>query len=85
MPADIAGRCRQGRPLAVLEIGGTADPIMPFQGGAVSTMGGAGEGGQVLSLADTADSGPGAMDADFRTGPGPCPRSRRSTGPVSCT
>lgn len=53
IPSDIADRCRLGRPLAVLEIGGTADPIMPFQGGPVATMGGAGEGGQVLSLADT--------------------------------
>lgn len=54
MPTDIASRCRQGRPVAVLQIGGTADPIMPFKGGTVATPGGAGEGGQVLSLAETA-------------------------------
>jgi polyhydroxybutyrate depolymerase len=53
MPADLAPRCRPARPVAVLQIGGTADPIMPFDGGAVKDFGGRGEGGTVLSFADT--------------------------------
>lgn len=54
MPAELADGCRPVRPLAVLQIGGTADPIMPFEGGAVADFGGRGEGGQVLPVARTA-------------------------------
>jgi polyhydroxybutyrate depolymerase len=54
MPADLAPRCRSGRPVAVVQIDGTADPIMPFGGGAVADFGGRGEGGVVLSVAATA-------------------------------
>lgn len=54
LPADIATTCRPTRPIAVLQIGGTADPIMPFEGGNVADFGGIGEGGTVLSVADTA-------------------------------
>lgn len=53
MPADMAGQCHPVRPVAVLQIGGTADPIMPFGGGAVADFGGRGEGGRVLSFAET--------------------------------
>lgn len=44
-----------GPPIAALLIGGSADPIMPFGGGAVADFEGRGEGGQVLSAAATAD------------------------------
>lgn len=54
MPEDIAAACRPARPLAVLEIAGTSDPIMPFGGGAVADFGGRGEGGKVLAAADSA-------------------------------
>ncbi|OWT76970.1 MULTISPECIES: PHB depolymerase family esterase [unclassified Achromobacter] len=56
MPVDIAARCRPSHPVAVLQIDGNADPIMPFEGGAVADFGGAGEGGQVLSVAATVAS-----------------------------
>jgi polyhydroxybutyrate depolymerase len=54
LPSDIAAKCRPERPVAVLQIDGTADPIMPFKGGDVADFGGAGEGGKVLSVRDTA-------------------------------
>ena len=54
MPRDLAPGCRPARPVAVLQIDGTADPIMPYNGGGVADFGGRGEGGQVLSVADTA-------------------------------
>jgi len=53
LPADLAARCQPARPVAVMQIDGTADPIMPFHGGDVADFGGRGEGGQVLSVADT--------------------------------
>jgi polyhydroxybutyrate depolymerase len=55
MPADIAAKCRPARHVAVMQIDGTADPIMPHGGGAVADFGGKGEGGEVLSVADTLD------------------------------
>lgn len=54
LPADIAPACRPARELAVMQIDGTADLIMPYGGGAVADFGGKGEGGQVLSVAETA-------------------------------
>jgi polyhydroxybutyrate depolymerase len=53
MPADLRGNCHPARPVAVLQIGGTQDPIMPYGGGKVADFGGRGEGGEVLSFADT--------------------------------
>lgn len=53
MPADIAASCKPGAPVAVLQIGGTRDPIMPYGGGAVADFGGRGEGGMVLPLEQT--------------------------------
>lgn len=53
MPAEMAGRCHPVRPVAVLQIGGTQDPVMPFGGGPVADFGGRGEGGEVLSFAQT--------------------------------
>ncbi|GGF74891.1 esterase [Azorhizobium oxalatiphilum] len=53
LPVDMSG-CRPARRVAVLQIGGTADPIMPFNGGPVADFGGRGEGGSVLSVARTA-------------------------------
>jgi polyhydroxybutyrate depolymerase len=53
LPSDIAGACRPARPVAVMQISGSADPIMPFKGGAVADFGGRGEGGQVESVRQT--------------------------------
>lgn len=53
MPADIAGSCHPQHPVSVLQISGTNDPIMPYDGGAVKTILGMGEGGNVLSVPDT--------------------------------
>lgn len=53
MPAELSLGCRPARPVAVLHINGTTDPIMPFEGGAVADFGGRGEGGQVLSAAQS--------------------------------
>ncbi|UAK23718.1 alpha/beta hydrolase family esterase [Sphingomonas nostoxanthinifaciens] len=55
LPADLAPRCRPAAPVAVMQIDGTADPIMPFGGGKVADFGGRGEGGVVLSVAATTD------------------------------
>lgn len=54
LPMDMEARCRPARSVAVLQINGTADPIMPFDGGTVKDFGGRGEGGQVMSVAATA-------------------------------
>ncbi|QJU58239.1 esterase [Sphingomonas sp. AP4-R1] len=53
MPSDLAPHCRPARPVSVLQIAGTADPIMPYRGGAVADFGGKGEGGEVLSVVET--------------------------------
>ena len=55
LPSDIARTCRPARRVAVLQIGGTADPIMPFDGGKVADFGGRGEGGVVSSVASTSN------------------------------
>lgn len=70
LPSDIAPACHPARPVAVMQISGTADPIMPFEGGKVADFGGRGEGGQVLSVAQTmlfwsranGCGGPGAVE-----------------------
>ncbi len=54
LPVDMTARCRPTRPVAVLQIDGVADPIMPYAGGAVKDFGGRGEGGEVMSVAATA-------------------------------
>jgi polyhydroxybutyrate depolymerase len=54
MPTDIAAACRPARAVAVMQVDGTADPIMPYGGGAVEDFGGKGEGGRVMSVAETA-------------------------------
>ena len=53
LPSELAADCRPGRPVGILQIGGTADPIMPFDGGMVADFGGRGEGGAVLSAPQT--------------------------------
>jgi polyhydroxybutyrate depolymerase len=53
MPADIAPLCRPMRAVSVLQISGSADPIVPFAGGAIA--GGRGGGGEVLSAPRTAE------------------------------
>jgi polyhydroxybutyrate depolymerase len=46
MPGPLLERCRPARPVSVLLMLGTADPLIPFQGGAVRV----GAGGQASSL-----------------------------------
>lgn len=53
MPAETLATCRPARGVAVLQIDGTADPIMPYGGGAVKDFGGKGEGGIVSSVAQS--------------------------------
>lgn len=55
LPAEMIRSCRPGHAVAVMQISGTADPIMPYDGGLVQDFGGRGEGGQVASVASTAD------------------------------
>jgi polyhydroxybutyrate depolymerase len=50
MPADLAPRCRPARPLPVLVMNATADPLVPYGGGSVGFRG---ERGGVLSTGDT--------------------------------
>ncbi|WP_260926197.1 alpha/beta hydrolase family esterase [Novosphingobium sp. 9] len=54
LPVETIAACHPVKPLAVLQIDGNADPIMPYGGGAVKDFGGRGEGGLVTSVADTA-------------------------------
>lgn len=42
MPADIEQSCRPARPVSVLQIDGTDDPIMPYAGRKVADFGGRG-------------------------------------------
>lgn len=55
MPTDYAPRCAPARPIPMMFFNGTADPIMPFGGGEISSSGwaGAGVGGTVKSHSDT--------------------------------
>src|SRR5215475_14022990 len=46
LPADLAPRCKPARPIPVLVVNGTADPLMPFGGGEVGLRHGR---GQVIS------------------------------------
>ena len=50
---DYSTACRPPQPVSVLQFDGTADPIVPYGGGRVADFGGHGEGGLVLSVADT--------------------------------
>lgn len=54
LPSEMIPSCRPAHKVAVLQIDGTADPIMPYGGGPVKDFGGKGEGGQVTSVAETA-------------------------------
>jgi polyhydroxybutyrate depolymerase len=49
MPVPVAGSCHPSRPIAVLEIHGTADPLVPYGGGQVHGA----SGGVVRSVAWT--------------------------------
>jgi polyhydroxybutyrate depolymerase len=49
MPAAIAPDCRPARPISVIQINGTADPLVPFNGGDVISP----RLGKVLSSSDT--------------------------------
>lgn len=51
---DYAPHCRPARPISVLQFDGTDDPIVPYAGGKVADFGGHGEGGEVLSVGETA-------------------------------
>lgn len=53
LAAELVPSCHPARPLSVLQIAGTADPIMPYEGGTVKQIFGMGEGGDVLSVRDT--------------------------------
>jgi polyhydroxybutyrate depolymerase len=53
MAAELAPACHPTHPISVLQISGTADPVMPYEGGHVRQFLGTGEGGTVLSAADT--------------------------------
>ncbi|MET0967738.1 MAG: PHB depolymerase family esterase [Tardiphaga sp.] len=55
LPVDTARACNPTRSVAVLQIAGVSDPIMPYGGGKVADFGGRGEGGTVLSVARTAE------------------------------
>ena len=55
MPNDIMPGCHPAKPVAVLQIGGTADPIVPFGGGKVSLFGGLIVDGTVMSATATAE------------------------------
>jgi polyhydroxybutyrate depolymerase len=39
MPTEDAAACHPARPISVLEIGGTADPVVPYAGGEIKLLG----------------------------------------------
>lgn len=84
LPADLIGRCRPVRPIGVLQIDGTADPIMPYQGGKVKDFGGRGEGGQVTSVARTIVFWATRNGCGARLGPQSLPK-RRPLDPTRVT
>lgn len=53
MPQRLAQRCRPSRPLPVLMINATQDPIMPWNGGEIASSQMLGAGGTVVSTLDT--------------------------------
>ncbi|HEV2440831.1 MAG TPA: PHB depolymerase family esterase [bacterium] len=53
MPADIAPACAPARPVSLIQISGTQDPLVPYGGGQIARPFGLGEGGVVWSVADT--------------------------------
>lgn len=55
LPVDYRPRCKPANPISVMQIGGTSDPIVPYDGGHVADFGGRGEGGTVLSVEATAN------------------------------
>jgi polyhydroxybutyrate depolymerase len=52
MPTEDAAGCHPARPIPVLEIAGTADPVMPFTGGEIKLLG-FNRGAAVLSAKQT--------------------------------
>jgi polyhydroxybutyrate depolymerase len=50
LPAELIDRCGAGHPVPMLIINGTADPLVPFDGGGVGFAGGRGE---VISTEET--------------------------------
>ncbi|HEX6869628.1 MAG TPA: PHB depolymerase family esterase [Micromonosporaceae bacterium] len=54
MPVAVSAGCRPVRPVAVLDIQGTADPLVPYQGGEVTVPGTGGQRGELLSATRTA-------------------------------
>jgi polyhydroxybutyrate depolymerase len=55
LAADLTPPCAPARPISVLLIAGTADPIVPFNGGSVRNFHGRGVGGVVTGAPATAD------------------------------
>ncbi|MBD8873049.1 PHB depolymerase family esterase [Rhodanobacter sp. DHB23] len=51
---DYQPQCQPQYPVSVVQFDGTADPIVPYAGGEVTSFGGHGEGGQVLAVDATA-------------------------------
>ncbi|GAC1397614.1 MAG: PHB depolymerase family esterase [Pyrinomonadaceae bacterium] len=53
MPQDLQPKCKPLRPISVMLINGTDDPLVPYNGGEIGKVGGGGYGGKVLSSAAT--------------------------------
>lgn len=53
MPKDIVSSCRPSAKLPILIMAGTADPLMPYQGGLVAKGKGGGDIGSVVSIDET--------------------------------
>lgn len=53
MGVELAARCSPARPVPVLMVNGTDDPLVPFQGGQIRLPGGQLRPGRIASVADT--------------------------------
>jgi len=54
LPDDLSSRCKPTRPISVLLMHGTDDPLVPYNGGSI-TLGSRAIGGKVWSAKDTLD------------------------------
>lgn len=54
LTTDEAPKCKPKSPIAMLMINGTADPIVPYKGGAIFSFGKQGQQGEIVSVADAA-------------------------------
>ena len=82
MPADWAASCKPSRPLAFMVMNGTADPLIPYNGGAAEMAGGKRD---LLSTEATAALFAQAAQCSAKRGQAMTDRNRKDASTVSIT